>query len=125
MSRGIKFRYFNTASKEMIYDCGLLPSSHEASYSCGSDGHYINPSRDDKRILMQYTGLKDKNGKEIFDGDIVKTATDKNMVVGWSERFASFVIKREGWMFQHWFGEAFESTDCEIIGNIHENPELL
>ena len=75
--------------------------------------------------VMQFTGLQDKNGKEIYEGDIVTTGTDKAMIVGWSERHASFVIERDGWMFGHYFGEAFESNECEVIGNIYENPELL
>jgi uncharacterized phage protein (TIGR01671 family) len=74
---------------------------------------------------MQFTGLLDKNGKEIYEADIIKTTTDKLMAITWSERFASFCIERDGWAFQHWFGEAMEANECEIIGNIHESPELL
>jgi hypothetical protein len=73
----------------------------------------------------QFTGLIDKNGKEIYTGDILKTGSDKNMEVGWSKRFASFCLNRKGWLFVHYFGEAVEAEDCEIVGNIYENPELI
>ena len=70
---------------------------------------------------MQYTGLKDKNGKEIYEGDLLK----QKIIVKWNEKFASWCLYREGWMFTHWFGESCNPEECEIIGNIYENPELL
>lgn len=75
--------------------------------------------------VMQFTGLKDKNGKEIYESDVITTHTGKSMIIGWSNKFASFVINRDGWAFQHWFGEACDPGDCEVIGNIYANPELL
>ena len=73
----------------------------------------------------QFIGLTDKKGVKIFEGDIVKTETDKNMVVSWSKKFASFCIDREGWAFVHWFGEACDPEQVEVIGNITDNPEMI
>lgn len=75
--------------------------------------------------VVQFTGLLDKNGKEIYEGDILKTPTDKPMVVSYNIRFASFYLRRTGWLFVHYFGEAVEANDCKVIGNIYETPELL
>lgn len=74
----------------------------------------------------QYTDLKDKNGKEIYEGDIVVTKGDDTpMIIGWKEHMASFCIDKEGWLSSHYFGEAFDGDQCEIIGNLYENPGLL
>lgn len=125
--REIKFRAWNISQKRFIPISSICFDGGEAKViTNGSEPHrYPLECPADENILMQATGLRDKNGVEIYEGDILKTATDKPMVVGWSERFASFVIHREGWAFQHWFGEACDPKDCEIIGNIHQNPELL
>ena len=48
-----------------------------------------------------------------------------NLVVIWREELASYCITKKGWMYQHFFGEAVDACDCEVIGNIFDNPELL
>lgn len=73
---------------------------------------------------LQFTGLKDKNGKDIYMGDILEIESGNPMIVSWSDRFASFVLARKDWAFRHWFGESCNPEDCIIVGNIYENPEL-
>ena len=121
-NRELKFRAWDTLTDDW-YD-GTLEIDFDWGGIVNEAVDLMN-LEEGRYIVMQYTGLKDKNGKEIYEGDILRTGTDKDMVVGWSERFASFVIHREGWAFQHWFGEACDPEDCEVIGNIYEHPELL
>ena len=79
--------------------------------------------------LMQYTGLKDKNGAEIYDGDIVLvelsgTSTWYKTVVKFKEgAFIASLIDGEDYFYI--FNRGFDSNDFEILGNIYENPELL
>ena len=79
--------------------------------------------------LMQYTGLKDKNGAEIYDGDIVLvelsgTSTWYKTVVKFKEgAFIASLIDGEDYFYN--FNRGFDSNDFEILGNVYENPELL
>jgi len=87
----------------------------------------INKLQDEKVIpetIGQYTGLKDKNGKKIFEGDFLRNGDDIMLVI-FRKDLASFALSKKGWLHDHFFQEAVSNSDCEIIGNIHDNPELL
>ena len=79
--------------------------------------------------IGQYTGLKDKNGKRIFEGDICKnTKTSEIVSVQWHGTMAGYVWSKRKENNQNLFnfGELFRAYDkYEVIGNIHDNPELL
>ncbi len=83
----------------------------------------------DEVEIMQSTGLKDKNGVEIFEGDIVVNQYGNVGYVAYLQQEAGFVVvlKKSDYRLGHRnTGESYDvTTNHEVIGNIHSNPELL
>ena len=81
--------------------------------------------------IMQYTGLKDKNGKEIYEGDIVDTAIQQYKgQIPYGEQTGEVYFKNDGlgqFMIRNkWTNDLmYHKKELEVIGNIYENPELL
>lgn len=71
----------------------------------------------------QYTGLTDKNGTKIFEGDVVNILTENNEIgiVKYDE--GGFEVEADGFVID--FKQNINGTDVEVIGNIYDNPELL
>ena len=76
----------------------------------------------DPETVGQYTGLTDKNSKRIYEGDIAEYE-GKYYVVRYSEKYARFIFTRIG--SEYAVFTVFDYERCEVIGNIHDNPELL
>lgn len=121
--REIKFRAWDNETKEMIYQdehtCFNIADGF-IGIDCDETKDYEYREWSWKGgltcVLMQYTGFKDKKGREIYEDDIVKT---------------SFGIGRVFMRLGCWFVENqqnlayFPTSDIEVIGNFYENPELL
>lgn len=110
--RELKFRAWDERTKEMVY-----------SKPMPDFGFWKWVAYDSDTVSMQFTGLLDKNGKEIYEGDILK-----------GTRYGSECYEAVKWVCgydgDHWpvAGFAFELDELagtEVIGNIYENPELL
>jgi len=119
--REIKFRAWNHEMDRYEY-YGVVQFEGSIVSDWGADKY--------DWIVEQFTGLLDKNGKEIYEGDIIQDSTFKDrgsyiMAVEWEKEAASFVLTRKGWAFRHYFYESCDPNDCEVIGNIYESPELL
>lgn len=146
MSRELKFRIYDTDEKQMFYqeDIDYIDINNEIAYINQDGGGYdylIDFVYGDGK-LMQYTGLKDKNGKEIYEGDILrckclkkckldscveKVIQYKNSLIEWWESGCNL-----GYRLRDSKGKTMmikpthlRTMEVEVIGNIYENPELL
>lgn len=137
MKRQIKFRVWDKRAKVMIYS------------NKGYQGHFIidlngefhnlqNGSGGDDYIVQQYTGLKDKNGKEVYEGDIVYDRVSSNVddermdyfEVSYNEEYSAFILLQlkpdeagQHWKSWNWIRNI--KSYGEVVGNIFENPKLI
>ena len=118
--RIIKFRAFLPVGEWIEPD--EMEQKYEMVYDLAfEDYEPINDLLNKCENLMQFTGIKDKNGKEVFEGDVVKTATGEIAQVSWDDFFVGFTLKT----ISKWNPKSVWDDQVEIIGNVYENPELI
>jgi len=153
--REIKFRAWDEQSREMHYDFEFVSSGDKGDdwiifksnrQKLSSKPHpFENPWFKQQFEIMQFTGLHDKNGKEIYEGDILNTTCEKKhpgggwicgsfghhpenaKVVEWNQEQARWDLDfyRSLAKELQWKSTPGRGTDYEVLGNIFENPELL
>jgi len=77
------------------------------------------------KTVGQFTNLRDENGREIYEGDILQNSTGRRWVVDWrcDEKYCGWDLRIINSDMPHCIGETY--TDFNVIGNIHDNPELV
>lgn len=110
--RPIKLRIWRPIEGAMMYLTSLVSTPDEPDFNKNGG-------------LMQFTGLHDKNGKEIWEGDIISHDKTRGVVVVWNEEIAGWDVEFQD-NYKTWGSlPDFFPGEIQIIGNIYENPELL
>ncbi len=137
MQDRFKFRFWHKPTQK-IMDCYGFNEDFVFGDTLDGVGTEYNPAKFEDCILMQCTGLKDKNEKLIYEGYILKytskpTNTQKNnpeykpytenYSVVWEDFYTGYNLRSKEKV--NCFNLGIMAKDCEVIGNIYENPELL
>jgi uncharacterized phage protein (TIGR01671 family) len=122
MRERYKFRAWDVLRKRMVYLNKVLSSIPYYELFCHTP---------DSRAmeLMQYTGVKDSTGKEIYEGDILiydLIIPSVYLIVKWNEDAGGFFLyDKESLDNDTYWNDLYFGKECEVIGNKYENPELL
>lgn len=122
MNREIKFRIWCDLDKKMLYTNEDIKTFAKAN---NEDWFRVKWADFTDLHLLQYTGLKDKNGKEIYEGDIIKSGAGLVYEVVWWDEKVAWATKDKFGGYNMLWPEVKQWDEVEIISNIYENPKLI
>lgn len=122
--REIEFRAYHPSTNDMVFFSGKDFCDQHIAHHFGLLLQNKHPEGTD--LLMQFTGLRDKNGVKIFEGDIIDDHIGRG-VVEFSDNYGAFKVNYKNGIGK-WFIDYSlrgERESIEVIGNIHQHPNLL
>lgn len=130
MKREIKFRAWDEQNKIMHNDFQFIKSGEENNdwiiftsdkQKLSAEQHPLqNPYFQQQFKIMQFTGLLDVNGKEIYEGDVVR----RGVIIFSRGKFCGQYYGSGGF-YEEWEDDLYQERNIEVLGNIYENPEIL
>lgn len=128
MKREIKFRAYSSHNHKMYPVSDIEWDADGRMWVTADDGKNGIELIDEEAHLMQYTGLNDKNGREIYENDVLQCTSytygngetgKANLLVKYNEMSAGFIAG------PYMLGKLMDIRKCEVIGNIFEDKQLL
>ena len=120
----MKFRAYDYDKKR--FECGV-----QDTYDDGISSSFLDVLEDDRFVVEQYTGIKDMNGVEVYEGDIIRfhvvmlSPDDKVGYVKYYPEYGYSIMLSLGRVLRQEYWASGDKHTIEVIGNIHENEELL